>query len=156
MELHFYQWLRREGVTWPSDPEEFLEYDDLTILTEMRRSADPHARAIIHRERFSLAYETDEHLPREARDRFVAILPELREEFGTDQLLVDNSAKDPHRLEKNRVWVRRFDGSLLPMAEASDFIAQVSRIDCFRVYTPRNLREDVSAAVKSQWRGQQS
>lgn len=151
MELHFNRWLNREGVTWPSDPEAFLEYDDLSILTAMRRSADPHARAIVHRERFSLAYETDEHLPGDARDRFVSILPELKKEFGDDHLLVDNSAKDPHRLQKNRVWVRRFDGSLQPMEQVSNFIAQLSRIDCFRVYAPSNISKAVAARVESLW-----
>lgn len=151
MELHFNQWLQREGVTWPSDAEAFLEHDDLSILTAMRRSTDPHARAIVHRERFTLAFETDEHLDPGERERFVSIVPELREEFGTDRLLVDNSAKDPHRMGQNRVWIRRFDGSLQPMHEVSDFIAHLSRIDCFRVYAPREISRDVASRVDSLW-----
>ncbi|MEM6794803.1 MAG: HD domain-containing protein, partial [Acidobacteriota bacterium] len=51
MELHFNEWLRRQGTEWPSDPETFLLQDDLSVLTQMRRSDDPHARAIVHRER---------------------------------------------------------------------------------------------------------
>ena len=152
MELHFNHWLRNDGVEWPSDPEAFLERDDLTVLSDMRSSIDPHARAIVHRERFSLAYETDEHLTRDERSRFMELLPELEEAFGEDQLLVDNSAKDPHRLEKNRVWVRRFDGSLQTMAEASDFIGQLSRIDCFRVYAPKAIRQQVAREVERLWR----
>ncbi|MEM1204134.1 MAG: HD domain-containing protein [Acidobacteriota bacterium] len=151
MELHFNEWLRRGGIEWPDDPETFLEHDDISVLALMRGSTDPHARAIVHRERFELAFETEEHLSHERRERFLALLPELKATFGDDRLLVDNSAKDPHRLEKNRVWVRRYDGSLQPMAKASDFIGQLSRIDCFRVYAPEALRRDVSSAIADTW-----
>ncbi|MEO1084768.1 MAG: hypothetical protein AAFY88_11050, partial [Acidobacteriota bacterium] len=147
MELHFAEWLRRRNVEWPSDPEAFLEHDDLKVLTDMRQSDDPHARAIVHRERFSLAHETAEHLSREDRQRFLDLVPTLKKEFG-DQLLIDNSTKDPHRLEKNRVWVRRFDGSLQPISEASDFIGKLSRIECFRVYSPKKLRQAVHQRVE--------
>lgn len=151
MELHFNKWLRTSGIEWPDDPESFLLHDDLTVLEAMRRSGDPHARAIVHRERFALAYETKEHLTRDERERFRALLPQLEARFGTENLLIDNSAKDPHRLGKNKVWVRRSDGSLLPMAKASDFIAQLSRIDCFRVYAPRKQREIVMQSVRDLW-----
>jgi HD superfamily phosphohydrolase len=151
MELHFNKWLRTTGVEWPDDPEGFLQHDDLTVLEAMRRSADSHARAIVHRERYALAYETKEHLSPEERERFRALLPELEERFGAENLLIDNSAKDPHRLGKNKVWVRRTDGTLLPMAKASDFIAQLSRIDCFRVYAPRQQRERVQQTVRELW-----
>ena len=151
MELHFNKWLRTSGIEWPDDPEAFLLHDDLTVLEAMRRSGDPHARAIVHRERFALAYETKEHLTRDERERFRALLPQLEARFGTENLLIDNSAKDPHRLGKNKVWVRRSDGSLLPMAKASDFIAQLSRIDCFRVYAPRKQRELVMQTVRDLW-----
>ena len=151
MELHFNKWLRTSAIEWPDDPEAFLMHDDLTVLEAMRRSADPHARAIVHRERYALAYETKEHLSREERERFRALLPELDARFGSETLLIDNSAKDPHRLGKNKVWVRRQGGTLLPMAKASDFIAQLSRIDCFRVYAPRHQREVVMRTVRELW-----
>lgn len=151
MELHFNKWLRSVGQEWSDDPEDFLGHDDITVLEEMRRSSDPHARAIIHRERFSMAFETQEHLSRDERDRFRRLLPTLEEEFGAANLLVDNAAKDPHRMGKNKVWVRRFDGSLLPMARASNFISQLSRIDCFRVYAPRDLRDRVAQRVFELW-----
>ena len=151
MELHFNQWLRSQGREWASEPEAFLKEDDITVLQEMRVSDHPHARAIIHRERFSLAYETSEHLSREERESFQAILPRLRDRFGAENLLVDNSNKDPHRLAKNRVWVRRRDGDLVPMSQASDFIAKLSRIDAFRVYAPKELRQDVNDSVLQLW-----
>jgi hypothetical protein len=152
MELHFNKWLRTTATEWPDDPEEFLKHDDLTVLQAMRRSDDPHARAIVHRERFKLAYETKEHLSPGERERFRAlVVPELEERFGAENLLIDNSAKDPHRFGKNKVWVRRSDGTLLPMAKASDFIAQLSRIECFRVYAPREQRERVQQTVRELW-----
>jgi HD superfamily phosphohydrolase len=151
MELHFNKWLRNDGVEWSDDPEVFLQHDDITVLAAMRGSADPHARAIVHRERFGLAYETKEHLSSEERERFRRLVPAVEAEFGGENLLVDNSAKDPHRMGKNKVWVRRFDGSLLPMSKASDFIGLLSRIDCFRVYAPKMIRDEVAERVRQLW-----
>ncbi|MEM8930449.1 MAG: HD domain-containing protein [Acidobacteriota bacterium] len=151
MELHFNEWLRRRGTEWPADPEAFLEHDDMTVYQWIRNSDDLHARAVVHRERFGLAYETAEHLSKPARDRFLEVVPELERRYGVENLLVDNSSKDPHRLEKNRVWVRRFDGSLQPLVTASDFIAQLSRIDCFRVYAARECQHDVQQSVETLW-----
>ncbi len=151
MELHFNEWLHAEGWRWPADAEAFLEHDDISTLHAMRRSSNRHARAILHRERFPLAFETKEHLTAEEGRRFEELLPHLEERFGRENLLVDHSAKDPHRLGEQRVLVRRYDGSLLPMAEASDFISHMSRIDSYRVYAPPALCAEVTAAVRREW-----
>ena len=96
------------------------------------------------------AHKVEVSLSREERERFRTLVPELEKRFG-DQLMIDNSAKDPHRFGKNKVWVRQDDGTLLPMTQASDFIAQLSRIDCFRVYAPRHRRDEVREAVRGLW-----
>ena len=150
MELHFNQWLRSENRRWSADPEIFLEHDDVTIQHEMRASTNPHARAIIHRERYTLAFETEEHLDPTERDRFKALVPRLRETFGHG-VLVDHSAKDPHRLAKSRVLVKRSDSRLVPMSEASDFIAHLSRIESFRVYAEREKRDEVARTLGHWW-----
>lgn len=152
LEMHLNAWLRAAGLRWPADPTAFLEHDDITVFHAMRRSVNPHARAIVHRERFSLAFETGEHLTRDEQQRFEALLPGLFERFGSENLLVDHSAKDPHRLSQSRVLVKHHDGLLQPMAEASDFIAHMSRIDCYRVYAERSLREQVAAELDRRWR----
>ncbi len=151
MELHFNEWLRASGLRWSVEAQAFLDQDDVTVYHSMRHSENRHARAIVHRERYSLAFETSEHLTPEQGRRFEALVPQLEARFGRDNLLVNHSAKDPHRLEKKRVLVRRYDGSLQPMAEASDFIRHMSRIDSFRVYAPPDLREAVAAEVRRQW-----
>lgn len=147
MELHYAEWLRGAGRRWPVDPEKFLEYDDITLWSDMRGSDDAHAKALVHRERFSLAYETDEHLTSEGQQRFAALLPKLQERFGS-ALLVDHSAKNPHRLAKKRVLVKRYDGKLQPMAEASDFINHMSMINSYRVYSERSRRGEVAGAIR--------
>jgi hypothetical protein len=148
LELHFNEWLRSENRQWRADPEAFLAEDDISILGEMRRSQNLHARAIVHRERFPLAYQTSEHLGRKEREAFEAILPELEGRFGAGNLLVNHSSKDPHRLRQKRVLVRLFDGTLKPMAEVSDFISHMSRIDSYRVYSHPDHRDAVRATVR--------
>lgn len=150
MELHFNEFLRSEGWVWPSDPEAFLDRDDVEVFSAMRGSKNRHARALLDRARYRLAYETAEHLDGDERARFGAVVRELDETWG-DRILVDHSSKDPHRLGQSRMLVRRFDGTLEPVSEASDFIAHMSPIDCFRVYADPEVRERVTADAKGRW-----
>jgi HD superfamily phosphohydrolase len=151
MELHLNEWLKEQGVRWAAAPEEFLAQDDLSVWSAMRVSPSPHARALVERRHFPVAFETREHLPQQEKERFESLLPGLRERFGAGSLLVSNSAKDPHRMGRSRVLVRRFDGSLEPMEQASQFIRHLSRIDRYRVYTPPELRDGVAAALRELW-----
>ncbi len=148
LELHFSEWLRETGRRWSDDAESFLRHDDVSILTEMRASPSRHARAVVERDYFPLAYETGEHLSIDEKAEFEAILPAVLEEFGGDRLLVSNSAKDPHRLGESRVLVRRTGGDLIPMAEASQFMRHLSRIDRYRIYTAPELRAVVGSRVR--------
>jgi len=147
LELHFNEWLTEQGRRWPADPEAFLEQDDISAITAMRQSDSPHARAVTHRQYFPLAFETREHLTQEEKTRFESLLPHLRQQFGAAHILVSRSAKDPHRLGQARVLVKRFDGGLEPMEEASHFIRHLARIDRYRVYTPPQIEDQVSATI---------
>jgi uncharacterized protein len=151
LELHLNAWLLETANRWPSAPEAFLDQDDVTVLAAMRGSASVHARAVVRREHFPLAFETREHLTADERDRFSDLLPQLVERFGAQRLLVSNSAKDPHRLGTSRVWVRRFDGSLERMEQASQFIRHLTRIDTFRVYAAPEVRQEVAGMLREQW-----
>ncbi len=151
MELHLNEWLDEQGWLWASAPEAFLGQDDVSVWTALRTSASPHARALIERRHFPVAFETREHLAAADKERFEELLPGLRRRFGARSILLSNSAKDPHRLGSSRVLVRRFDGSLEPMEQSSQFIRHLSRIDRYRVYTPPVLRDAVAAALREEW-----
>ena len=148
LEHHLSAWLRGTGHLWPFDPERFLREDDMSTFAAMRASENEHARAVVHRRHFPLAFETREHLTPEDRQRFEAILPELRERFGEDAILVDRSAKDPHRLGGGRVLVRRSGGRLESMEEASHFIRHLTRIDRYRVYARPELRDRLARELR--------
>ena len=147
MELHLNAWLLENGIRWPDDPEAFLAEDDLTTTNAMRASGSVHARAVVDREHFPVAFETKEHLAPEEKERFEEILPALGERFGPSSLLISNSAKDPHRFDAKPVWVRKPDGRLERMGDASQFIRHLARIDRYRVYTPPELRDAVRAEI---------
>lgn len=151
LELHLNQWLEENGQRWACEPEAFLRQDDVSVWTDLRRSASLHARAVVGRDHFPVAFETREHLSREDKERFEALLPDLLARFGAGNLLLSNSAKDPHRMRSSRVLVRRFDGSLEPMEEASHFIRHLARIDRYRVYTPPSLRAAVASSLRELW-----
>jgi HD superfamily phosphohydrolase len=151
LELHFNEWLTETGHRWPSDPEAFLAESDFSIITAMGDSDSPHARAVTERQYYPMVCETREHLSSGDKARFENLLPTLREQFGHHHILVSRSAKDPHRLGEARVLVKRFDGGLEPMEEASHFIRHLARIDRYRIYTPPELEARVSAAFETLW-----
>ena len=150
-ELHYNRWLEETGMRWAATPEEFLEIDDVRVLGQMRRSDSQHACAVLDRAHFPLAFETDEHLQAGQRQSFEALLADLETTYGDDAILVSRSSKDPHRMGAARVFVRRYDGRLLPMEEASHFIRHLARIDRFRVYTPTELRQEVHDVIRTRW-----
>jgi HD superfamily phosphohydrolase len=153
LELHLNEWLAESGLRWPAEPEAFVAQDDISVWSAMRTSGSLHARAVVAREHFPVAFETREHLARDEKERFEALLPALAQRFGPGSLLLSNSAKDPHRMGRSRarVLVRRLDGGLEPMEQASQFIRHLARIDRYRVYTPPPLREPVAAALHELW-----
>lgn len=150
-ELHLNEWLQERGQRWPADPEAFLDHDDISTLSAMRASDSLHAHAVVHRRYFPLAFETQEHLSAEESEKFDGLLPELFDRFGPHQILVSRSSKDPHRLGQARVLVRRFDGELVPMEEASHFIRHLARIDRYRIYASPPLLAEVTAVLKRLW-----
>lgn len=150
-ELHFNEWLLEECFRWSAEPGRFLEQDDVSILNQMRASTSAHARAVTAREYYPLAFETQEHLTKDEKRAFKAVLKEIEQRFDSENLLVSNSAKDPHRLGQARVLVRHQDGKLRPMEKTSQFIRHLSRIDRYRVYTRRELRQDVADALAKAW-----
>ena len=151
LELHFSEWLLEQGRRWPSSALDFLEHDDISAMASMRTSDSPHARAVVERLYYRLAFETAEHLSRAEREDFTNVLGDIRTRFRNHALMVSNSAKDPHRLGQARVHVRHSDGSLHPMEESSHFIRHLARIERFRVYTPPEIRDEVASAFAKVW-----
>ena len=150
-ELHLSQWLADEGLRWPVDGERFLGHEDVTTLTRMRASASRHGQAVVQRRAFPLAFETEEHLSPADKQRFEALLPGISRHFGAENLMISNSAKDPHRLRQARVFARMFDGRLAPMAEASHFIGHLAKIDRFRIYAAHDIAAEVGEQIRRLW-----
>ncbi|HSM14827.1 MAG TPA: HD domain-containing protein [Thermoanaerobaculia bacterium] len=148
LEHHLTEWLRSTGRLWPAEPERFLAEDDHSTLAAMRADPGVHARAVVERAHFPLAFETREHPSPEQRAAFEQAMPLLVEQYGEGSLLIVRSAKDPHRLGPSRVLVARADGRVEPMERASDFLRHLSRIDRARVYCRPALRAVVAGELR--------
>jgi hypothetical protein len=153
LEHHLNAWLERQQRYWPVAPDRFLAEDDTTLLAELRRSEDEHARAVICRSHFPLAYETREHLSPSQRNDVEAVLTELNRLFPAGSILVAPSAKDPHRLGRSRVHVAHPDGRLEPMEHASHFIRHLTRIERYRFYARPEIAKDVRSFLNRTLRG---
>jgi HD superfamily phosphohydrolase len=151
LELHLTRWLASEGQRWPDDPESFLAHDDVTVTAAMRASDHPHARAVVEREHFPLAFETGEHLSAPDSLAFAELLPRLRERVGADAVLESHSAKDSHRFGQGTLLVRGPDGKVEGMEQASHFIRHLQRIDRYRVYARPEVREEVAELLGEWW-----
>jgi HD superfamily phosphohydrolase len=148
LELHFTEWLEGEGIRWSTDPEEFFGQDDVSTLTAMRRSSDPHARAVVERNHYPLAFQSGEHLSEQETQELATVIEQIKNQFAPQQVLVSRAAKDPHRFEQERAWVQPEDGPLVRMQQASHFIGHLERIDRFRVYTPAELTTEVAGSIR--------
>jgi HD superfamily phosphohydrolase len=156
LEHHLTEWLRAAGRVWSADPERFLLEDDHSTLAAMRSDRnDPtrwerciHARAVVDRSHYPLAFETREHPSPAELEAFERRVPQLEERFGRGALLVVRSSKDPHRLAMSRVLVARADGSPEPIEKASQFLGHLARIDRSRVYARSEIRDEVAAALR--------
>ena len=151
LEHHLTEWLRAAARSWPADPEAFLAEDDHSVLAGLRASADVHARAVVHRAHFPLAFETREHLSPGASAELEASLPALLDRFDTGAILVARSSKDPHRLGPSRVLVAYPDGRREPMEQASQFIRHLTRIDRYRIYAHPDLRDEVGRTLRERF-----
>ena len=151
LEHHLTEWLRATGKLWRADPEAFLAEDDATVIGELRASPHRHARAVVDRVHFPLAFETREHLSAAEREEFEAALPELVDRHEPGAILVARSAKDPHRLGPSRVLVVYPDGRLEPMERASHFIRHLTKIDRYRIYALPELRAEVGATLRARF-----
>ncbi len=151
LEHHLTEWLRATGKLWRADPEAFLAEDDATVLAELRASPHRHARAVVDRVHFPLAFETREHLAAAEREEFEAALPELLESHEPGAILVARSAKDPHRLGPSRVLVAYPDGRLEPMESASHFIRHLTKIDRYRIYALPEIRAEVAERLRQRF-----
>lgn len=154
LELHFHRWLSDDDARrWPTEPQQFLSHDDISTLSRLRASDAPHARAIIDRQQFPLVWESREHLSAEEAARAREQTAALEERFGSDRVLVSHASKDPHRLGEHPIWVRRPNGELISMREASHFIAHLERIDRVRVYAAEEIHEQVLDQVRQDLTG---
>ena len=113
MELHLNEWLEERGVRWSGGAGGLPRAGRrLGLVGPAHVGQRPRPRAgrappLPRRLR-------DPRAPLAARRRSASrrCCPEVRARFGAGSLLVSNSAKDPHRMGRSRVLVRRFDGSL--------------------------------------------
>jgi hypothetical protein len=148
LEYHLTAWLEAAGRFWPADPERFLDEDDHSVLAAMRRDPSEHARAVVDRAHFPLAFETREHPSPGERAAFEQAVPRLEARFGDGALLVARSAKDPHRLGTGRVWVVSDRGAPEPLERASQFLRHLARIDVARVYARAAIRDEVARELR--------
>ena len=132
LELHLNEWLReRTAAAGRPTPSASSPRTTSAVLVGDARARRARTRApCVERDHFPLAFETREHLhAAEKRRASRRCCPSCARRFGAGNLLVSNSAKDPHRLGAVAGPGARYDGALEPMEQASQFIRHLTRIE---------------------------
>lgn len=144
LEMHLDQFLRDRDVRWDVEVAPFLLSDDDRVRSLLKEGSDHfHARQVLSRSHYPLAYETDEHMDDEQEERFTGMFDRISEEYPKGTIFLSNATKDPHRFSETRVRVRMWNDSLLEVTERSSFIGKLKRINQYRVYVPREFVEEV-------------
>lgn len=153
LEKHLEQFALDSGLSWPADPLLFLEKDDIVVFSQLKTAREnPHAKRILDRDHFPLAFETQEHLSDQDEIQFKRLCSEIMSRFKPGTYFVSNAIKDPHHFLHTGVPVQIWDGSVLPVARRSSFIQKLRKINQFRIYVEEQSLDTIQKEFLSRWK----
>jgi len=135
------------------DLDEYLAWDDVrvfTLLRELAASNDPgsdHARRILERNHFRVAYQTAEHPSAAVLRRWDQLCKLAKAKFG-DQVAFDSAQKAPHRFDKAlQGFPVLKDAGERPTSveEESSLIEKLEELRVCRILAPKELVDEVKS-----------
>src|SRR4051812_4043836 len=108
----------------PADPDEFLQHDDVALISALRASKNPWARRVVRRQGYRLLLENAPELPRKR---------EILEEAGIDAFLTESIGALSHYGKEAVLWVKTPQGEVAigeytPLYERYAEPARLSRL----------------------------
>jgi hypothetical protein len=154
-DLHLVDFIKEvlnNGV-FPSDLEEYLEWDDLKVfglMKEKAREGNDAARRILTRKHYECVFETSEHSSPEEIDRFHRMLSDLRKKYPGEDIKEDTSDNAPHRFRSGEFFLKMRTGDVdyARIEEKSRIIKGLEPIFQRRLYVSENFFEEASNFCK--------
>lgn len=133
--------------------DEYLEWDDVRVLVELRRSSGDgspsgdHARRILERDHYRDAYHTHEHPSSAQLRRWGELCQSVADKFG-DSVYFDSAEKAPHKFNRSLREFPVAKGSNDPptsIEEESAVIDSLKELRVRRVLAPAEQVPEVKA-----------
>jgi uncharacterized protein len=110
--------------TLPADPDEYLQHDDIALISALRASKNPWARRVVRRQGYRLLLENAPHLLEKK---------ELLDESGVDCFLTESRGVLSHYGKDAVLWVKSQQGEIAigeytPLYERYAEAAKLSRL----------------------------
>lgn len=131
--------------------DDYLSWDDLRVyglLKECVATRSPgweHARRVLQRDHFRVAYQTSEHpLPAQLR-RWEQLSVLVERQFGTD-VAFDDARKAPHKFDRalqSFPVVKPTNGEPTSIEEESGLINKLDEVHVCRIFAPNELKDQV-------------
>lgn len=153
-DYHLGEALRASIGKYPSMTalDEYLDWDDMRVYAKLREMVDSgapgagHARRILERNHYRVAYATNEHPSSAQLRRWEQLRALVIARFG-EQVAFDYAEKAPHKFDKSlRAFpVFKGDGEKpTSIEEESGLIDKLEELKVCRILAPQELRDAVA------------
>lgn len=138
--------------------DEYLDWDDLRVFSELRKIAGDesvaarHAARILRRQHYRVAYSTNEHPSSGHLRRWEMLCSRVSEAFGDDVAYFDAANKLPHKLRAapQDFPVVRDSGGPTSLEEESALIDRLEELKVRRILAPKELVPKIRAYCEEQ------
>jgi uncharacterized protein YwgA len=118
-----------------------------------KHSRDENSKRIMRRNPFVQAFTTPEHINEEERTRFSWLKESLQSTFKRRvKLFYDTAEKSPHKFKQSGTYVLSPSTGAPTLVQAeSGIIRNLRNIEQYRVFTPRENKEEVRKFCTDFW-----
>ncbi len=144
---------------YPEKVEDYLEWDDVRVLSAIASSTDPATNAFKHRQIMTCVYESKAHAEKADTSNARLIFSILQEQYG-DRVVYDSVDKAAHKLtpallaptDDSGKGIMIFDektGEVRNIMEESIILESiVKQISIKRIYADKSIAGDVISRIK--------
>jgi len=146
-DIHLHQLIVEmlEGKRFPTDPADYLEWDDIKVLAYAKERQDKSeaAKRIFKRKHYECIGSTGEHPEPDEVHKFDNCFRELVEKYGKERVLQDLSDKAPYSYKDTELLLKkRNTGEVVSFREESKLVDTLRRIYQLRVYAEPSIAEE--------------
>ncbi|MFZ0773520.1 MAG: HD domain-containing protein [Candidatus Sulfotelmatobacter sp.] len=151
---HLLEFLKAHVGRYPRPLDEYIKWDDNVVFALLRKHVkNDEARRILTRDPFVQAFTTREHIDQEERTRFSWLQETLSRELKDAKVFCDAAEGSPHKFEKIGTYVLSpSTGAPRLVQKESGIIGSLKKIEQYRVFTPKETKQQVHDLCTQFWK----